>query len=371
MQNTNYNSLHSLIFNTSFRKWVLGDEGADREYWDNWLLTNPAKAELVAEARNIIYALNINFQSLSPGEVDQAITAIVQQLATDEEENNTAETVSYIQYNTGRKRVLWWAAAATVAVITVALLFAPGKKNDPLAAFIAAKGEGAYITLYNRGAADTTITLPDNSSVTLVAGSNIVYAKDFTATYREVYLTGRGFFSVVKNSAHPFLVYTSSIITKVLGTSFWVTSYAADSNASVIVKTGKVTVFKRENFTDASATADAPGAKIITPNQTVIYSKNEINLLKTIVPKPVIIIPEPTKKELVFNATPVAEVFTKLQELYGISVIYNNGAVAHCSLSASLEDESFYDKLDIICKAINATYDVIDGSIVIYAKGCN
>lgn len=372
MQNTNYNALQSLIFNTSFRKWVLGEEGADKAYWESWLLANPDKQALADEARDFIYALNINFQTLSPSQAEQAIAAIMQQLDNDEERHNPAVTEAELIYITGSKRTYWWVAAATIAIalITTAILYT-GKKNDPLGSFMAAKGEAAYTTVYNRGAADTIIALPDGSNVTLVAGSNIVYVKDFTAAYREVYLTGKGFFNVVKNPAHPFIVYTNNIVTKVLGTSFWVTSYPADSGASVIVKTGKVTVFKRENFKDASLTADAPGAKIITPNQTVIYNKNESALLKAIVPKPVVIIQEPAKKDLVFNATPVIEVFTKLQELYGISIIYNNNAVAHCSLSASLEDEPFYDKLDIICKAINATYEAIDGSIVVYAKGCN
>jgi transmembrane sensor len=33
-------------------------------------------------------------------------------------------------------------------------------------------------------------------------------------------------------------------------------------------------------------------------------------------------------------------------------------------------NESFYDKLNIICKAINGSYEEIDGNIVVTAPGC-
>jgi hypothetical protein len=73
---------------------------------------------------------------------------------------------------------------------------------------------------------------------------------------------------------------------------------------------------------------------------------------------------------LVFNGTPVSRVFKRLQELYGIPIVYDEEAVSSCSLFATMGNESFYQKLNIICKAINASYEKIDGNIVVTAPGC-
>jgi hypothetical protein len=34
-------------------------------------------------------------------------------------------------------------------------------------------------------------------------------------------------------------------------------------------------------------------------------------------------------------------------------------------------NENFYEKLELICKAIDATYESIDGTIFISSQGCN
>jgi hypothetical protein len=35
-----------------------------------------------------------------------------------------------------------------------------------------------------------------------------------------------------------------------------------------------------------------------------------------------------------------------------------------------LDDYTTFDKMDIICETIHARYEIADGQIVIYAKGC-
>jgi hypothetical protein len=59
-----------------------------------------------------------------------------------------------------------------------------------------------------------------------------------------------------------------------------------------------------------------------------------------------------------------------LQAAYGIPVLIDEEVLTTCTISASLGNEPFYEKLRIICKIINATYEVIDGTVVINTKGC-
>ena len=72
------------------------------------------------------------------------------------------------------------------------------------------------------------IQLPDGSTVWLNAGSKLTYTKDFGKEIREVTLIGEAFFDVTKMKEKPFIIHTSSINIKVLGTAFNVKAYPED-----------------------------------------------------------------------------------------------------------------------------------------------
>jgi hypothetical protein len=46
--------------------------------------------------------------------------------------------------------------------------------------------------------------------------------------------------------------------------------------------------------------------------------------------------------------------------------MFDEDAVSSCSLNATMgKKDSFYEKLQVICKAIGATYEEIDGNIIV------
>ncbi len=87
-----------------------------------------------------------------------------------------------------------------------------------------------------------TVRLPDGSMVKLNADSKITYQNDFTGGSREVWLSGEAFFEVERDVARPFKIYSGELEVEVLGTSFNVNAYPEQHNASVSVRTGKVSV---------------------------------------------------------------------------------------------------------------------------------
>jgi transmembrane sensor len=57
--------------------------------------------------------------------------------------------------------------------------------------------------------------------------------------------------------------------------------------------------------------------------------------------------------------------------LYGIPIVFDKEAVNSCPLTAAMgERDSFYESLNAICKAIGASFEEIDGNIVVTAAGC-
>lgn len=107
------------------------------------------------------------------------------------------------------------------------------------------------------------ITLPDSSTVWLNASGKIRYRGSFNDTSRVIYLDeGEAFFQVRKNPAKPFLVYTPTLHTRVLGTSFNIKSYRALDMVRVAVATGRVQIGLKEK-----------SYGIYTANQGLSYNK--------------------------------------------------------------------------------------------------
>jgi transmembrane sensor len=111
--------------------------------------------------------------------------------------------------------------------------------------------------------------LADGTSVWLNAGSKLFYENDFNGATREVRLEGEAFFDVVKQSDRPFIVHTSGIDIRVIGTAFNVKSYPEDRNVETTLYRGSVEVLRQEN-SSADAIQLIPNQKLVLPKQAAI-----------------------------------------------------------------------------------------------------
>jgi hypothetical protein len=73
---------------------------------------------------------------------------------------------------------------------------------------------------------------------------------------------------------------------------------------------------------------------------------------------------------MLYEEAPLEKVFSQLGNDYGINIVYDVELLRKCTVTADLRNEPFFRKLDLICKAIGADYEIIDGQIVIVTKGC-
>ncbi|GAB3985505.1 FecR family protein [Spirosoma daeguense] len=215
------------------------------------------------------------------------------------------------------------------------------------------------------------ITLSDGSVVTLQPGSQIQYPQPFSGAKREVTLVGEAFFDVQKNPQKPFFVYANDLVTKVLGTSFRVKAYPNDRDVTVAVRTGRVSVYSPKLATQTKASADPETIGVVlAPNQQVTFQGLEQRLVKTLVEKPVMLIPKAEQTSFTFQNAPVSSILTAIEKTYGIDVVYDEDILANCFITTALDQEDLYGKLTIICKLMGATYKVIDAQIVITGPGC-
>jgi ferric-dicitrate binding protein FerR (iron transport regulator) len=111
----------------------------------------------------------------------------------------------------------------------------------------------------------TRIQLPDGSQVWINSGSKLIYENSFKGNTREVQLDGEAYFDVVKDAAHPFIVHTSGIDIKVLGTAFNVKAYKAEPVIEATLIHGSIEVINQNR----------PGAPVVMlkPHEKLIYNK--------------------------------------------------------------------------------------------------
>ena len=217
------------------------------------------------------------------------------------------------------------------------------------------------------------ITLTDGSTVQLEPGASLQAPAKPGAQTREVWLTGRAFFTVKRDTLRPFLVYTGSVLTRVLGTSFWVNAPANALAVDVSVRTGRVWV-ARQTAAPALVQETTPKGQgvVLTPNQRVTFytTKSQWAMGLVAQPHPLELENIPVSAPFIFDETPLCDVFKSFDNQYGITVSAPDKTLANCRFTGDISQQDFYTQLELVCRSINASYEVIGTRIVISGPGC-
>lgn len=222
---------------------------------------------------------------------------------------------------------------------------------------------------YNEGKSEREITLVDGSVITLHPETELIVRKNFNHHWREVELKGEAFFHVKRDPSRPFFVYAGEVVTKVLGTSFIIRAYENDKDVTIAVKTGKVSVYANRPHGKNKNRLMEPEV-ILTPNQQVTYHREKEIVSKELVPKPEIILPNSNLFRMKFENAQVGEIFAVLEENYGVEIRYDKELLKNCRLTTSMSEEGLYERIEIICKAIGASYSCSEAVITIKSNGC-
>ncbi len=172
------------------------------------------------------------------------------------------------------------------------------------------------------------LILPDGTKVNLNAGSRLIYPEFFTDKTREVFLVGEAFFAVEHNDKMPFIVQTTDIRIKVLGTQFNVSVYPSDNIIETVVAEGKIRL--EQNSTGMfSETTD------INPGQLAAFNKTErTTQLKTVDIQNYILWKEGLLK---FESTDLSRIVKRLERYFNIRIKYSDPFFGNIKISGKLE----------------------------------
>ncbi|GLU53327.1 iron dicitrate transporter FecR [Dyadobacter frigoris] len=372
MNDYKHYGIEDLVWDTFFRQWVLSPTRETDNKWKEWLSENPEMAEKINQSRQIVLSLQVKELEISNLEIAEIVKETISRTKPLLGDNTSKGGFEIIPFY----RKFWFKIAASFTLIILFGWLAKSgfNRNNQLSNIqkeIVTEEQEKFTEKINSTSASILIVLKDGSKITLAPLSTIRYPENFANKKREVYLTGEAFFDISKDPNRPFFVYANELVTKVLGTSFRIKAYKTSKEITVEVKTGRVSVFAQSDpdIKEKTANHELEGI-VLSPNQKIIYARDQVRMVKTLVEKPEIIIPKAQIPQFIFEDVPVTDVFDSIAKTYGIDILYDEELLEGCPLTAILDNQTLHEKLTIICKAIEANYEILDGQIVIHGKGC-
>lgn len=227
-----------------------------------------------------------------------------------------------------RQLILW----RSVAAILIGLLVACGTYLYIDKANLAREAESFYLVQVGKGE-KATILLPDGTKVHLNALSSLSYPTLFGRGNREVELTGEAFFEVTHNREKPFIVHTSSLSVKVLGTTFNVYAPEAGDYCETTLVEGRVEILLN---------TVNPQSRILKPKQKLHYNKqtgkcivSDTDLWEEMAWR---------RGDLVLHSQTFSDIMVQLETYYGITFQVEGDMPAKL-FSGSFHDEDVTDVL--------------------------
>ncbi|NWJ52184.1 MAG: FecR family protein [Bacteroidetes bacterium] len=230
------------------------------------------------------------------------------------------------------------------------------------------------------------LVLPDGSKVWLNAGSKLRYSLQFNQTIREVYLEGEGFFDVSKNKDKPFLVRTTGVTIKVLGTAFNVKAYPDEKTIETSVERGLVQVISN------SPSVTGTQKIFLHANQKAIFEKFDHKKLNnsSTGTSPVMIMKNDTigmikpmaiadavnvtaisswkERRWIIERERLEDLAVKIERRYDVKILFGDDRLRSYIFSGVLEDESLEQILNIIRLSAPINYEINQKVVKLYGN---
>lgn len=317
--NPNHITPEDFISDETFVAWFRQADKQHVQYWDDWLQQHPERKADVEAAVRLLTLLDMKETRPSQEHTLQARDRLMASIET------TGRGVVHIS----RRKAIWWASAAAVAavILIVSFLFRP---NDT--------------TLYITGFGETkTFTLPDGSTVTLNANSQLKLAGEWkTDAPREVWLMGEGFFSVKHTALHTkFMVHADEVNVEVLGTEFNVKQRREQT--TVVLKSGKVQLTLNDEK-DGKALVMAPGELVAYGSKSGEIARKKVNANTYAAWK---------EGKMIFENASIQEIAGILEETYGVTVDIEDPALKEKEFNGVFPTDNKSILLNALSKAYN------------------
>lgn len=315
---------------------------------NNNCITEEERAELLKYYNS--YQLDAQWDTKRMGDFEQTKSRILARIMQDENRNARIRSI---------RSWMGWAAASILLFVLSWFGYSQFLVKDS-------------ITILSENTAKE-ILLPDGSRVLLNVNSRLSYPKKFTTDRREISFEGEGYFDIVSDSLHPFLIETEALKVKVLGTAFNLKSYKDDPTVETSLIKGKILVLSKDEKETLSVLA--PNQKFIAAKQNLIKRGTASELKQDIIVEEIKYTDEdPTapvdlawkEGKMAFHSQPLSDIVRVMKRRYGVDIRIENENRATVGYSGTFEDETVEEVLDALKIVKDFKYRKEGDGIVIY-----
>ncbi len=270
----------------------------------------------------------------------------------------------------GLVRKVWTVAGVAASLAAVFLFIYPTATPNK-------KRPVALNTVSTKPGSQSKVQLPDGTEVWLNAASRITYDESFLGLNREVRLCGEAYFDVAKDKNHPFIIHTSSIDVRVLGTSLNVRSYRNEKNTEAVLIHGSIEITLRNN----------PDKKIVLqPNEKLVVQNGVTSVITGAAKadsggerRPVMVLEKAhfqqqdsiatevlwVKNKLAFDQETLEDVALKIERWYDVEVKIREESLKHTEYSGVFENESLSQVMEALRLTGNFRYSINKKEVII------
>jgi ferric-dicitrate binding protein FerR (iron transport regulator) len=272
-----------------------------------------------------------------------------------------------------KKNVLSILLVLTASVAAVALVFIFNNNSRE----INNEKKGVWKTFISAYGERKNFQLPDGSVVTLNGGSKVTIGGGYGVSTRDIFLEGEAFFDVKHNKEIPFIVHTSAMDIKAVGTAFDVKAYPGEKNTETALINGVVEVTLKEAqqrkvillpnqkvqwTAPASGPVDAENGKSKAEDRKQKTAGSVQNITKT--DDGDIIETAWKENKLVFTDESLSDIAVLLERWYGVKIVFADDAIRNYRFTGIFEKEELGSVLGILKESRNFNYVTIPGETI-------
>ncbi|MGD9558397.1 MAG: FecR family protein [Mangrovibacterium sp.] len=190
----------------------------------------------------------------------------------------------------------------------------------------------------------TQIILSDGTKVALNSGTTFKFQPTFSQSSREVFINGEAFMEVAKDKRKPFIVHARNFTAEVLGTSFNISAYSADSRANVTLVEGSLRLVSEARS----------WSTVLAPGQRATMSNGSAPEIKTVDTG---FFTSWQKGEIVFRNETLEEIARKLERWYNVEIGFKDEDLKQLMFSGTFVK---YKPIEQVFKTLGIMNDKID-----------
>lgn len=195
------------------------------------------------------------------------------------------------------------------------------------------------------------IVLADGTRVWLNSNSKLIFPPYFTGAERRVVLSGEAFFDVARDEAKPFIVETSRMDVKVLGTRFNVNAYADNDVSYTTLVNGCVEIV-----------SNGQEPIVLKPGEQAYGNADELEKREVNVR----MFTSWMDGKFMFNNTELEEIAKQISRWYDVDIIFSNESVKKIRFTgAMVKFKPLGDLIRMLEKTSQVRFSVKGKNIVI------